>query len=165
MRITRWAVRTSVCSTALLFLAATIALAQDTGNKDEKKSDEPAPLAGCESKEINSGKEKGPQERFFAAPMPKVKEAVTAALAALEFDVKKDSVNEIEAHKRRHVGVFVGSGGENIVLQLTEAEQEGKKGTRVVGETKKNFVGRAGQKSWTNAVLDQTACILQKGGA
>jgi hypothetical protein len=147
-----------------LFVAIGLALAQDTEKKETKKSGEPAPLAGCESKEVKSGKEKGKQERFFAAPLPQVKEAVTGALAALEFEVKKDSGNQIEAHKRRHVGVFVGSGGEKVVLQLTEAEEDGKKGTRVAGETKKGFVGRAGQKSWTSAVLDQTSCILEKGG-
>jgi hypothetical protein len=156
------AVRISVCLTLLLFLAGVVGLAQDT--EKEKKSGEPAPLAGCESKEVKSGKEKGMQERFFAAPLPQVKSAATDALAALEFEVKKDSGTEIEARKKRHMGVFAGSGGEKVVLQLAEAEEGGKKGTRVTGETKKGFVGRAGQKSWTNAVLDQTSCILEKGG-
>jgi hypothetical protein len=160
MRVTLRAVQMSACLTALLFLAGIFTLAQDT----EKKSSEPAPLPGCESKEITAGKEKGKQERFFPAPLPKVKEALTGALAALEFEVKKDSGNQIEASKRRHVGVFVGSGGETVVLGLAEAEEDGKKGTRVTGETKKGFVGRAGQKSWTNAVLDQTSCTLQKSG-
>jgi hypothetical protein len=159
------AMRLSACLTLLLFLAGVLGLAQDAEKKGEKKSGEPAPLAGCESKEVKSGKEKGTQERFFAAPLPQVKNALTGALAALEFEVKKDSGNQIEAHKKRHIGVFVGSGGEKVVLQLAEAEEEGKKGTRVTGETKKGFVGRAGQKSWTNAVLDQTSCILEKGGA
>ena len=76
--------------------------------------------------------------------------------------MKKDSGDEISAQKSRHVGVFVGSGGETLVLKLAPAEEGGKQGTRVDGETKKGFVGRAGQKSWTNAVLDQTACMLEK---
>ncbi len=36
------------------------------------------------------------------------------ALAALEFNAKKDNNNEISAQKSRHMGVFVGSGGETI---------------------------------------------------
>jgi hypothetical protein len=124
---------------------------------------EPAPLAGCESKEVKSGGEKT-QERFFAAPLPKVKEALTGALAALEFDVKKDKDNVIEAHKRRHVGVFMGSGGEKVILHLKETGQDGKNGTQVTGETVKGMVGRLGQRSWTSAVLDQTSCTLEKSG-
>lgn len=129
--------------------------------KKEKDAKEPAPLAGCEDTDVKAGKEKGKQERFYPMPMAKVKEAVVSALTALEFEVKKDSNNEIEANKKRHVGVFVGSGGEKVVLHLEEAEEGGQKGTRVSGETKKGFVGRAGQKSWTNAVLSQTACMLK----
>lgn len=161
MRITR-AIRMGAGFTLLLILAVVFALGQEAEKKSEKKTGEPAPLAGCEAKEIRSGTEKGKQERFFAAPLPKVNEALKGALEALEFEVKKESGNQIEAHRRRHVGVFVGSGGEKVVLQLAEAEENGKKGTRVSGETKKGFVGRAGQKSWTNAVLDQTSCILDK---
>ena len=130
--------------------------------KKGKEGDQPAPLPGCESTEIKSGQEKGKQERVFQAPQSKVKEGLLSALAALEFDVKKGEANDIEANKKRHVGVFVGSGGEKVVFHLEEVDREGQKATKVTGETKKGFVGRAGQKSWTNAVLDQTNCILEK---
>ena len=144
----------------VLALCTLAAVATAAPQKPAKPSDEPKPLAGCESKEIKSGKEKGAQERFFPAPMAKVKETVVSALTALEFEVKKDSGQQIEAHKKRHIGVFVGSGGEKLVLRFQEAEEGGQKGTRVTGETKKGFVGRVGQKSWTGAVLDQTDCML-----
>lgn len=134
-----------------------------TAQKDKEKEKEPAALPGCEDSEVKPGKEKGKQVRFFPAPLAKVKEAAVGALNALEFEVKKDAGNQIEANKRRHVGVFVGSGGEKVVLQFAEAEEGGQQGTRVTGETKKGFVGRAGQKSWTSAVLAQTACNLKKG--
>lgn len=143
---------------SLLLLVGVTAPGQDTKNP----SDQPAPLPGCETKEVKSGG-KGAQERFFAAPLPKVKEALTSALASLEFEVKKDKDNVIEAHKRRHVGVFVGSGGEKVVLHLKEAEEGGTKGTEVTGETVKNMLGRMGQKTWTGAVLDQASCTLENG--
>jgi len=133
MQVTLRVVRVSACLTALLFLAGILTLAQETEKKGEEKSGAPAPLAGCEPKEIKAGKEKGEQGRFYPAPLPKVKEALMGALAALEFEVKKDSGNHIEASKRRHLGVWVGSGGEKIVLQLAEAEEDGKKGTRITG--------------------------------
>ena len=144
----------------MLTLAFLISTA--SAQKKGKEGDQPAPLPGCESKEITSGKEKGKQERVFQAPQAKVREALLSALAALEFDVKKDEAKDIEANKKRHVGVFVGSGGEKVVFHLEEVALEGQKATKITGETKKGFVGRAGQKSWTNAVLDQTNCILEK---
>ncbi len=145
-----------------VLVAASLAAGQDQENKNDKKDSAPAPTTGCAAQEIKPGKEKGPQARFYEAPLPKVREALVGALAALEFNVKKDNGNEISAQKSRHMGVFVGSGGETINLKLSESEQDNKRGTKVEGETKKGFVGRAGQKSWTNAVLDQTACILSE---
>ncbi len=120
------------------------------------------PAKSDQSAEMKPGKEKGKQERFFAFPLAKVKEAVIDAMKGAEFEVKKDSGNELEAKRKRHVGVFVGSGGETLVAQFKEAEEGGVKGTRVVAETKKGFVGRAGQKSWTNAVLDEAERILKE---
>jgi hypothetical protein len=127
----------------------------------EKQSKEPATLAGCED-QIRSGGQKGKQERFYPFALPKVKEAAVEALHSLEFEVKKDTNDSLEAQKARHMGVFVGSGGEKVRLDFKEDEQNGQKGTMVTGETKKGFVGGAGQKTWTGAVLSQTACNLQK---
>ena len=143
-------------------LPVVVLISTASAQKKGKESDQPAPLPGCESKEIKSGKEKGKQERVFQAPQANVKEALLSALAALEFDVKKDQANDIEANKKRHLGVFVGSGGEKVVFHLEEVNLEGQKATKVTGETKKGFVGRAGQKSWTSALLDQTNCVLEK---
>ena len=148
--------------TLTLALTAGVLASTVLAQKKDKEANQPAPLPGCESKEIKSGKEKGKQERIFQAPMAKAKEALLGSLAALEFDVKKDEANDIEANKKRHVGVFVGSGGEKVVFHLEEVDQEGQKATKITGETKKGFVGRAGQKSWTGAILDQTNCILLK---
>lgn len=122
-----------------------------------------APAAkSTQDAEIKPGKEKGKQERFFAYPIATVKAAVIDAMKSIEFEIKKDAANDLEGKRKRHIGVMVGSGGETLAVQLKEAEEGGVKGTRVVAETKKGFVGRAGQKSWTNAVLDQTERILKE---
>lgn len=164
VRFLRTAVRLLLPAVVLLYILSPRVSGQEPQQPQKTKQAAAAPAAtpGCESKEIRSGKEKGVQERFFPGPMAKVKDAVTGALAALEFEVKKDTGDRIEAQKRRHMGVFVGSGGEKVILQLAEVEQDGQKGVKVTGETKKGFVGRAGQKSWTGAILDQTECILTK---
>jgi hypothetical protein len=113
--------------------------------------------------QVRSGGPGGTQERFFPFPLPKVKQAATDALQSLEFEVKEKGGGSLEAHKARHMGLFVGSGGEKVLLNFREAEQDGQKGTIVAGKTKKNMLGIVGQKTWTSAVLAQTACVLQKG--
>lgn len=126
----------------------------------DRDEDTPAPTTACAETEVRPGKEKGKQERFYPMPVAKVREAALKSLKDLEFNVRRASDMELEASKKRHIGLLIGSGGEKMTLQFEEAVQGGQRGTRVTGETKKNFVMRAGQKSWTNAVLDQTACTL-----
>jgi hypothetical protein len=121
---------------------------------------EPAPLAGCEDAEYKSGGQKGAEERFFAAPPEIVRRAAVAALNSLDFNIRKNSNKEIEASKKRHIGVIVGAGGERVILTFKETEREGQSGTRVIGQTKKNFVGHVSQRTWTDAVLAQIACKL-----
>jgi len=126
----------------------------------DRDEDTPAPTSACAGTDIRPGKEKGRQERFYPMPMAQVREAALKSLKDLEFNVRRASDTELEASKKRHIGLLIGSGGEKMTLQFEEAVQGGRRGTRVTGETKKGFVMRAGQKSWTNAVLDQTACTL-----
>jgi hypothetical protein len=130
------------------------------GGEPDQPEAEPAPSSGCDDAEYKSHKN-GPQARFFPMPTAQVKKAAMAALTTLDFTIHKSGGNEIEASKKRHIGVVIGAGGEREILRFSAAEQGGQKGTRVFGETKKNFVGRVTQKSWTAAVLAQTACNLR----
>jgi hypothetical protein len=126
----------------------------------DAKEAEPAPLAGCEDAESKSGGQTGAEERFFAAPPEAVRRAAVSALGNLDFTIHKNSNNEIDASRKRHIGAIVGAGGERVILTLQKARSGGRSGTRVIGETKKNFVGRVTQKTWTDAVLAQIACKL-----
>jgi hypothetical protein len=131
------------------------------GTPKTQAGPEVAPLAGCSDQEYKSSNGNGPQERFFPMPLATVKRAAAEALKTLDFDIHKNTNNEIEASKKRHIGVLIGAGGEREILRFKETQLGNQKGTRVTGETKKTFVGRAAQKSWTNAVLAQTACGLR----
>lgn len=84
------------------FFVASGVIAQSQEKKQE---------ADKQSEEIRPGKEKGKQERFFAHPLPKVKEAIIDAMKSVEFEVKKENGYQIEARRKRHIGVMVGSGG------------------------------------------------------
>jgi hypothetical protein len=128
----------------------------------DTKEPEPGPLAGCEDAEFKSGGQKSAKERFFAAPPEAVRRAAISALGSLDFNIHKNSTNEIEASKKRHIGVIVGAGGERVILTFQKTERAGRSGTRVIGETKKSFVGRMAQKTWTDAVLAQIACKLRE---
>jgi hypothetical protein len=86
-------------------------------------------------------------------PEARVKRAALAALATLDFTIHKESDGEIETNKK--------AGGEREVLHFEAAEQGGRHGTRVTGETKKGLLGRVEQKSWNAAILAQTACNLR----
>jgi len=125
---------------------------------------EPAPPAACADTEIRPGKEKGKQERFYPMPPSKVRAALLKSLNDLEFHIHKATDTEIEASKKRHIGLVVGSGGEKMTLHFEAATEGGRRGTLVAGETKKGLVMRAGQKSWTNAILDQANCVLHTSG-
>ena len=120
----------------------------------------PAPAAGCEDADFRSGGQKGAQERVFAAPPETVKRAAVSALTSLDFNIHKNAGNEIEASKKRHLGVIVGAGGERVILTFEKTSR----GTRVIGETRKSLVGRVAQKTWTAAVLAQIACKLRESG-
>jgi hypothetical protein len=123
---------------------------------------EPAPLVGCEDAEFKSGGQKGAEERFFAAPPEAVRRAAVSALGSLDFNIHKNSDNEIEAAKKRHFGAILGAGGERVILTFQKTGRDGRIGTRVIGQTKKRLVGRMAQKTWTDAVLAQIACKLRE---
>jgi hypothetical protein len=124
---------------------------------------EPEPLPGCEDAEYRSGKVKGARQRFYPAPVDSVRRAAGEALRSLDFNIHTNTRNEMEASKRRHISAIVGAGGERLILHFQKAQQGGQAGTLVTGETRKSFVGRVAQKSWTNAVLAQIACHLREG--
>ncbi len=127
-------------------------------------ANEPKPMVGCDDAERKSGGQKGPEERFFAAPPEAVRRAARSVLDSMDFSIREDGKDEIEASKNRHAGAIVGAGGERVKLTFKKFEQEGQSGTRVIGETKKNFIGHIAQKTWTDAVFAQMACALHISG-
>jgi hypothetical protein len=121
---------------------------------------EPQPLAGCVDTEYDSSTVTGARQRFYAAPLNAVVAAARTALRSLDFNIHKDTGTGMEASKQRHLSAVVGAGGERLILHFEKSRQGDRPGTLVTGETKKNFVGRVTQKSWTNAILAQIACHL-----
>lgn len=95
--------------------------------------------------------DKGVQASLDATPEA-VHKAATDALAVIGCEIKKDEPTQLEGYRKHKVGLFVGSGGETVVVSIT-AQAEGK--TNVDIRTKRTFVGGAGQKNWDQPVLDE----------
>lgn len=121
---------------------------------------QPAQEQPCLKDEMKPGKD-SKIEHFFAAPADKVKQAIVDAMKAIECIPDKQTDTEIQGQRKRHFGVMVGSGGENLSFTLSPATENGVSGTKVVGDTKKTFAGRVGQKNWTDAVLMRAECLLK----
>jgi hypothetical protein len=124
---------------------------------------EPAPLAGCQDAESRAGGPSGAQQRFFIASEDAVRRAAMQAFANLDFVIHNSTAHEMEASKKGRLNTVVGAGTERVILHFSSGHQNGQAGTRLTAETKRGFMGRVTQKSWTTAVLAQISCNLRGG--
>ena len=138
-----------VCACACLLTVAGALLAQPAGqavppaNQAEEKDD-----ASKGSKDV---------DRAVAYPMAQVLDAAKQALNTYGCDVKKEKPDYLECTRDRHVGAFVGSGGEKVTVQLSAKDSE----TRVEIKTGKGFVGRLGKKNWSTPIFDEMMKTLK----
>jgi hypothetical protein len=79
-------------------------------------------------------------------------------LAGLDAKVTASSPTEIKAERNRHIGLLVGSGGEELNVTLQPVSNNS---TFVTVATKTGFVGGAGQKAWSCQVVDQMVTMAQ----
>lgn len=98
-------------------------------------------------------------DQTIAYPMAKVLDAARLAMATYGCDSKKDKEKPdyLECTRDRHVGVFVGSGGEKVTVKLSEKANE----TRVEIKTGKGFVGRVGKKNWSTPIFNELMKTLK----
>ena len=98
-------------------------------------------------------------DQAIAYPMAKVLDAARQAMATFGCDSKKDKEKPdyLECTRDRHIGVFVGSGGEKVSVKLSEKGSE----TRVEIKTGKGFVGRVGKKNWSTPIFNEMMKTLK----
>jgi hypothetical protein len=82
----------------------------------------------------------------------------TKVLSAVDATVTEKSATQIKAQRNRHIGLFVGSGGEELQLTLKAAPNNS---TFVSVATKTGFVGGAGQKAWSCQIIDQMVTMAR----
>ena len=90
-------------------------------------------------------------DKVIPYPIDKVLEASKLAMATYGCEIKKDTPDSLECTRSRHVGVFVGSGGEKVTVRLKPKGAE----TQVIVTTGKGFVGRVGKKNWSTPIFDE----------
>ena len=82
----------------------------------------------------------------------KAKDIAKKVIIALDSTITEETDTSIKAQRNRHIGVFVGSGGEELVVNLKEIDSSR---TFISVTTKTGFVGGAGQKAWSCQIIDE----------
>jgi hypothetical protein len=75
-------------------------------------------------------------------------------LVAIDSTIGEETDSQLKAQRNRHIGVFVGSGGEELTVTL-RGIANGR--TYLTATTKTGFVGGAGQKAWSCQIVDELA--------
>jgi len=92
-------------------------------------------------------------------PLAAAHSSAESSLSVSGFKVKKSDETYIEADRPRHMGLFVGSGGEVCRIWLTSVSPQE---TQVKVDSVKTFVGMMGQKEWDSTVLAEILRDLNK---
>jgi hypothetical protein len=88
---------------------------------------------------------------LLGVDIKRAKDIAKKVVIALDSTISEDTDTSIKAQRNRHIGLFVGSGGEELAVILKEVD--GKK-TFISATTKTGFVGGAGQKAWSCQIID-----------
>lgn len=82
----------------------------------------------------------------------------TKVLSAVDASVSENTPTQIKAQRNRQIGLFVGSGGEELSVTLKPVSNSS---TFVTVATKTGFVGGAGQKAWSCQIVDQMVTMAR----
>lgn len=96
---------------------------------------------------------------LLSVDMQRAKDIAQKTLIALDSKITEETDTTIKAQRNRHIGVFVGSGGEELAVNLKEIEANK---TFVSATTKTGFVGGAGQKAWSCKIIDEMVKMVMK---
>jgi PBP1b-binding outer membrane lipoprotein LpoB len=79
-------------------------------------------------------------------------------MSAVDAAITETTTTQIKAQRNRHIGLLVGSGGEELQLTFKPTPNNS---TFVTVATKTGFVGGAGQKAWSCQIIDQMVKMAQ----
>lgn len=90
--------------------------------------------------------------------MAQAKDIAKKALVGIDTKIESEAGNSIKGQRNRNIGLLVGSGGEELTVNL---EAVGTDRTFVAVATKTGFVGGAGQKAWSCQVVDSIVTMAR----
>lgn len=96
---------------------------------------------------------------LLGANIERTKDIAKKVLTAVDATIGEETANSIAAQRNRHIGLFVGSGGEELLVSWKAIEAEK---TFVTVATKTGFVGGAGQKAWSCQLVDEMVKMVSK---
>ena len=96
---------------------------------------------------------------FIGTNIQKAKDISKKVVIAIDSTIEEESLTFIKAQRNRHIGVFVGSGGEELFILLQEITDTS---TFITAATKTGLVGGAGQKAWSCRIVDEIAKMASK---
>ena len=96
---------------------------------------------------------------LLGASVERTKDISKKVLVAVDATVSEETADSVAAQRNRHIGLFVGSGGEELFVKWKSVAGEK---TFVTIATKTGFVGGAGQKAWSCQVADEMVKMASK---
>lgn len=89
---------------------------------------------------------------LLAVGLDKAQTVAKRVITGLDATIDEESATHIKAQRNRHIGVFVGSGGEELFVNLKPVTDDQ---TFVSVTTKTGLVGAAGMKAWSCKAVDE----------
>jgi hypothetical protein len=88
---------------------------------------------------------------LLGANLDRTKDITKKVLVAVDAKIVSEKPESLMAQRNRHIGVMVGSGGEELFVNWAPKGDK----TFVTVATKTGFVGGAGQKAWSCQMVDE----------
>ena len=96
---------------------------------------------------------------LLGVDLARAKDIAKKVIIAIDSTINEETDTVIKAQRNRHIGVFVGSGGEELAVNLQKIDSNK---TFVSVTTKTGFVGGAGQKAWSCKIIDEMVKMATK---
>jgi len=96
---------------------------------------------------------------LLGVDIKRAKDIAKKVIIALDSKITEETDTSIKAERNRYMGVFVGSGGEELDVELKAIDSNK---TFISVTTKTGFVGGAGQKAWSCQAIDEMVKMAAK---
>lgn len=140
-------IATTISSTMIVSSCAGVHVSKYTYN-DSYQVNKPMKGEGCYDASV-----------LLGVALSRAKDVAKKVLVAVDSTITEEADTLIKAQRNRHIGVFVGSGGEELSVNFKAVDND-KTFTSVT--TKTGFVGGAGQKAWSCQIVDEMVKMASK---